>query len=95
MLGTKLSDRYEIVAELGRGGMGVSAAADDGNAWGDWIGLSSVLTTHIFDFDTDYGLFAGVDAYRGHVVATWNDLFLSGTADPIAVSYQQNADSSP
>jgi hypothetical protein len=77
-----------------------SAASDGGEEWGDSVRLSdtsSVAAGGAFEF-TDYGLFSGVAAHGGHVVAAW-----AGNEDPTGATrmdmyvrlYQQTATTSP
>ncbi len=67
------------------------AASADGTAWGAARNLSGArgASAHVADFDTDFGLFAGVAAHGGCAVAAFSDLVDSTSADPVAVSYQQ------
>ena len=45
--------------------------------------------------DTDFGLYAGTSAHGGCVLSSWCDVPPGGTQNPRAITYQQNADSSP
>jgi len=47
-------------------------------------------SAHAVDFDTDFGAYAGIDAYGGFVYAAWSDTVDSaGSADPVVVGYEQ------
>ncbi len=70
------------------------AASANGVTWSTSRNLSGTRgpSTHPFDFDTDFGAYAGIAVHNGCVYATWGDTVdtASGAgADPIIVGYQQ------
>jgi hypothetical protein len=76
----------------------LAAASDDGGSWGNAVVLSDTGSTADVGFEvSDYGLHAGLVAYRGHVLASWsgNDGVLTNRMDAFAKLFQLAPTTSP